>query len=329
MAHSDSYRDLAAWQKAMDLAVQVSLLAEGARAGGAASLAAQAGAAAVRVPVRIAQAHRRPETGDGREFLIQAESALLETETLLLIAVRMRSVTDAQAAPLLALVREIHSLLFHAPARAQTPSASAREAAAPAVPANGLSASPSAKPATGARNGPPQSGQKGPAPQERRASGTDRLVLDGSNFLGRTPGYMLGSEESRDRLLLRLQEYAKAHPAHRVTIFFDGQRVARRTVGGVEEHVTGGQRPADDVIVDFLHALPPEDRPRSTVVTDDRELAARARGEGTRVESIAWLAGKLERKEPPEDGRKESGVSRGQVGEWEEYFSRPPQRPGR
>jgi hypothetical protein len=163
------------------------------------------------------------------------------------------------------------------------------------------------------------------APQH---SGTDRLVLDGSNFLGRAPGYMLGDEESRDRLLFRLQEYGRAHPAHRVTVFFDGQRTSRRMVAGVEEQITGAQRSADDGIVTFLHELPAADRPRTTLVTDDRELSMRARAQGVRVEGIAWLAERLERKPRPENGQR-PGLSKGEVSEWEEFFNRPPKRPGR
>jgi len=64
----------------------------------------------------------------------------------------------------------------------------------------------------------------------------DRLVIDGCNFLGCAPGYSLGDESSRDQLLFRLQEYGRAHPAHRLTLFFDGQRASRRQVAGIDEH---------------------------------------------------------------------------------------------
>jgi hypothetical protein len=157
---------------------------------------------------------------------------------------------------------------------------------------------------------------------------TDRLIVDGCNFLGCAPGYELGDEGSRDRLLLRLQDYAREHPAHRVTVFFDGQRASRRTTAGVEERVTSGRRPADDVMLDFLRTLPASDLPRATLVTDDRDLATRAKGVGARVRPTSWLAGKLTRKARQPTAGAERGLSRGELAEWEEFFRRPPKRPG-
>jgi hypothetical protein len=98
----------------------------------------------------------------------------------------------------------------------------------------------------------------------------------------------------------------------------------------VEEQVTSGQRPADDVMIDYLHALPLAERRRSTVVTDDQELARRARGEGARVQATTWLAERLEGKGPDAGGvRKAAGLSRNELDDWEDYFSQPPERPGR
>jgi hypothetical protein len=94
----------------------------------------------------------------------------------------------------------------------------------------------------------------------------------------------------------------------------------------LEDHVSSGQRPADDVIVDHLRLLPPADRKRSTLVTDDRNLADRARRTGVRVEGTTWLSARLPQ---PSRGRQtEPGLPREELGEWEEFFRQPPRRPG-
>jgi hypothetical protein len=158
----------------------------------------------------------------------------------------------------------------------------------------------------------------------------DWLVVDGCNFLGCAPGYKLGDEASRDRFLFRLQEYARLHPAHRVTVFFDGQRASRRVTAGVEERITSGNRPADDVIVDFLRDLPAPDRPRAILVTDDRELGNRARSAGVRSEGVSWLASRFtEPTAQPRPSAQQRGLSQSELSEWEDFFRKPPQRPGR
>jgi hypothetical protein len=168
------------------------------------------------------------------------------------------------------------------------------------------------------------------APAPAQAPPRDRLFVDGCNFLGRAEGYALGDDRSRERLVTRLQDYAHRHPAHRVTAFFDGKRAVTRTVAGVQERVTAEGRSADDTLVEALGALAQAERRRAVVVTDDRGLAQRARSLGSRVEGIAWLQERL--REPPRQPASHSdgeGLSDRQVAEWEEFFSRPPQRPGR
>ena len=129
-----------------------------------------------------------------------------------------------------------------------------------------------------------------PRPQPRPAAPpVDRLLVDGSNFLGSVTGYMLEDEESRERLFRRLQDYARRHPAHRVIAFHDGKRASHRTVGSVEERFTSGQRTADDAMLDFLGGLSPTDQRRCTLVTNDQELGRRARAYGARVEGVNWL----------------------------------------
>jgi four helix bundle protein len=325
----------------MELVVQVYRLARQIEDAGAARLAEQITQAAAPIPARIAQAaglHRQ------EDLFAPAEALLLETETLLLVAVRLGCLPEGQAARALSLVSEVQEALH-----------TSRSVPAEEVPAQAASPAPSSVRAEagqrGAQTQPPRSTVAGEASKEGKDAGVrkpagdgtavehreqrgrepahDRLVIDGSNFLGRAPGFMLGDDQSRDRFLFRLQEYARRHPAHRVTVFFDGQHAANQLLGGVEVRVTSGQRPADDVLVDFLGHLPGGDRPRSTVVTDDQDLASRAHRLGVKVEGVSWLFQKLARKPPSGGGQQAGGLSRSDVAEWEDFFNQPPRRPGK
>jgi hypothetical protein len=79
--------------------------------------------------------------------------------------------------------------------------------------------------------------------------------------------------------------------------------------------------------VDYVRGLPREHRRRTTLVTNDRDLADRARREGARAESVQWLATRFVRR-PAADVEKR-GLSRSQVSEWEQFFNEPPKRPGK
>ncbi len=218
-----------------------------------------------------------------------------EVEILLLLTGRLAGLPEPELAPALRLLADL--------AGAEPPSP---------APAPGPEARPARRLATA--EAPPEP--------------PDRLILDGCNFLGRAPEYSLSDPASRDRLLFRLQEYSKRHPAHRVIVYFDGQRASRRITAGVEERVTSGRRPADDVIIQFLEELSLAERRRATLVTDDRDLGRRARALGVKAESVSWLAEKFQPRQPyASEARKQSGLNRTELEEWENYFNEPPKRP--
>lgn len=313
------YKDLKLWQEALSFAERVQRLAAGAKAPEARSTLGRLSDAAAGVPGRIAQAWRRAQAGeDPAALLQQAESRLLDAETYLLLSVRLGYLEQEAVARVLSIqagiLGRLAALGGEAPVdREDLPSPA--EASAP-TPAPSRSPEPVRRPRPSAQVA------------EEYHEPVDRLVVDGCNFLGCAAGYSLGDDRSRDRLLFRLQEYARRHPAHRVVVFFDGQRASRRLTAGVEERVTSGNRPADDVIIDFINGLPPQDRPRCTLVTDDRELAQRAKSAGARVDGIGDLAGKLARHASGFKQR-EDGLNQGALAEWEEFFSHPPKRPGK
>jgi four helix bundle protein len=100
------YRDLAAWQRGMDLVEAVYRLSACFPPDERFGLTNQIRRAAVSVPSNVAEGQGR---GIGREFahhLRIANGSRQEVETQTLIAVRLGFVSDAQAAPVLGLCDE-------------------------------------------------------------------------------------------------------------------------------------------------------------------------------------------------------------------------------
>jgi hypothetical protein len=244
-----------------------------------------------------------------------AERALLEAEALVSLVVRLGYLSESHVAPTLRAIDELREAWTRAPVPAPAPSPATQTSPAPAAP-----------PRRPAPVTPSASGPRKPAAVAPTAE-PERLFVDGCNFLGCAPGYELGDPDSRDRLLFRLQEYAHEHPAHRVAVFFDGKRASSRVTSGVEERITSGIHSADDVILDHIRALPRPDRRRCTLVTDDRELAVRARNEGVRAESVQWLVSRFVQRRPA--GNPRAGLNKSELSEWEQFFNEPPRRPGK
>jgi predicted RNA-binding protein with PIN domain len=288
------------WQQALEIAEAAVRLAPTEPAHRV--IAVQLADAAAAVPAAAA----RVEHGEPVKLLGQA---LLKLEASVLLAQRLGAVPEAKASAVVARIDGFRSPTPSAPAQVEAP-------------AGGEVPKLAARPA-------PQTVPARPASRPTQpAAAPERLFVDGSNFLGRAPGYALGDAGSRDRLTFRLQDYVRRHPAHKVTVFFDGQKTASRNLGGVEERVTSGLHEADDVIVDSVRALPTADRRRCIVVTDDRTLASRVRGEGVRVESVAWLSARFVA--PATSAvTHDPGIPRDELSDWEDFFKKPPQRPGR
>jgi predicted RNA-binding protein with PIN domain len=348
---SAAYRDHPAWRTSLDAAAGLYRTAAQLTGPSAPRLAEQLTHAAAEIPSRVARSlggrgqsagGSRQKAGGSREEAggsgggqapapdaQQVLAALHDAEALLEIAVRLNALPGA------ALPAHLRSLDSVAGALAASPP-SEKGSGQRAEGGRPPSASVGQKPSVGTAPrpaGPPQHPTPTPTPTPPTPNAQrptpDRLLVDGCNFLGRVPGFLLGDEESRDRLLFRLQEYGRAHPAHKLTVFFDGQHASRRLTAGVEERVTSGLRTADEVILEHLRTLPGRERPRCTLVTDDRALAEQAKREGIRVEATEWLAERLARR-PQSDRRAGApGLSSPQVAEWEEFFSRPPKRPGK
>jgi four helix bundle protein len=85
-----SYRDLIAWQKAMDLAEEVYGVTTRFPIEEKYGLTAQMRRCAVSIPSNLAEGHGRLTTRDWQHFLSQARGSAMELETQLLLAARLQ-----------------------------------------------------------------------------------------------------------------------------------------------------------------------------------------------------------------------------------------------
>src|SRR5690606_12714052 len=106
-----SHRDLVVWQKAMDLVEEVYRLSGQFPAEERFRLSSQITRAAISVPSNIAEGNARGSRNDYVRFLSNAKGSLMETETQVLLAVRLGYVNEASAEPALNLIVEISKML--------------------------------------------------------------------------------------------------------------------------------------------------------------------------------------------------------------------------
>lgn len=111
MAQIESHRDLVVWQKAMDLAVFVYQLSGKFPAKETYRLVTQVTRSASSVAANIAEGHARGSRRDYSQFLAIAKGSLMETETFVMLAVRLEYTTQAEAQHVLSLITEISKML--------------------------------------------------------------------------------------------------------------------------------------------------------------------------------------------------------------------------
>ena len=105
------YRDLIAWQKAMELVAEIYRVTARFPREEMYGLTSQLRRAAVSIPSNVAEGHGRQSAGEFRQFVGQARGSLLELETQVLIAQNLEFVTPQQAEPLLASTAELGRVL--------------------------------------------------------------------------------------------------------------------------------------------------------------------------------------------------------------------------
>ncbi len=106
-----SHRDLIVWKKSMDLVVQVYTLCNRFPKSEMYRLISQLTRAAVSVPANIAEGHARATRREYAHFLSIARGSLMETETCLMIAVRLGYLSENDASAALSLVTECSKML--------------------------------------------------------------------------------------------------------------------------------------------------------------------------------------------------------------------------
>jgi four helix bundle protein len=106
-----SYRDLIAWQRAMDLVEGVYRVTHSFPKDELYGLTSQLRRAAVSVPSNIAEGQGRGTVGEFIHYLRIAHGSLCETETQILIAQRLSYLNSQQVRALLDLAREVGRLI--------------------------------------------------------------------------------------------------------------------------------------------------------------------------------------------------------------------------
>jgi len=106
-----SYRDLIVWQKAMDMAFGVFELAKRFPKEELYALRSQVTRAASSVPANIAEGNGRGTAKDYANFLSIAKGSLSETETLLLLAMRLKYIEKADLEPVFSLAEEVGKMI--------------------------------------------------------------------------------------------------------------------------------------------------------------------------------------------------------------------------
>ncbi|WP_331052327.1 four helix bundle protein [Longimicrobium sp.] len=105
------------WQKAMDMVVQVYRLSDRFPKSELYRLTSQLTRAAASVPANLAEGNGRSTRREYAHFVSIARGSLNETETFLLLAIRLGYITEEQTGATLSLVTEIGRMLTRLHAR--------------------------------------------------------------------------------------------------------------------------------------------------------------------------------------------------------------------
>jgi four helix bundle protein len=106
-----SYKDLIVWQKSMDLAVEVYILSQNFPSQETYSLTNQLRRAVVSIPSNISEGNQRNSTLEFLQFLSIAQGSLAESETQIILAIRLNYITEIQAQKAIQLQTEIGKML--------------------------------------------------------------------------------------------------------------------------------------------------------------------------------------------------------------------------
>ncbi len=111
MALVNSHRDLIVWQKAMDLAIGVYQLSKFFPKSEIYGMTSQLTRAVASVPANIAEGNARGTGKDYSHFLAIAKGSLMETETFLMLAIRLDYIKSEDTVAVFGLITEISKML--------------------------------------------------------------------------------------------------------------------------------------------------------------------------------------------------------------------------
>ena len=106
-----SYRDLVAWNKAMELVTEIYRVTKNFSKEELFGLMSQLRRAAVSIPSNIAEGKGRLSKGEFRQFLGNARGSLAEVETQIVIAQNLSYLDETETNKLLAMVEEVGKIL--------------------------------------------------------------------------------------------------------------------------------------------------------------------------------------------------------------------------
>lgn len=107
----ESHRDLIVWQKSMDFAVLVYRLSAKFPREETYRLVSQMTGSASSVPANIAEGHARASRRDYSHFLSIAKGSLMETETFIMLAVRLCYLKQSETQDVYNLISEISKMI--------------------------------------------------------------------------------------------------------------------------------------------------------------------------------------------------------------------------
>ncbi len=111
MEKIQSHRDLIVWQRAMDLAVQLYEISRSFPRTEVYAMTSQIRRSVASVAANIAEGHARGTARDYAQFLSIARGSLMETETLLTLAVRLGYTSPETALPSFDLITQLSKML--------------------------------------------------------------------------------------------------------------------------------------------------------------------------------------------------------------------------
>jgi predicted RNA-binding protein with PIN domain len=156
-----------------------------------------------------------------------------------------------------------------------------------------------------------------------------KLMIDGHNLIGQTPGLRLDDPEDEAKLVMLLRSYAARRRGRALVVVFDHGVYGhpQRLDGyGVVCHFARSPQDADTQIARRLRGLA---RPREwALVTSDRALARVAEERGVRViDSLAFAAQLTAPRKPRADAAEEkydAHLSEAELDEWLRLFGEEP-----